>query len=155
MLITSGSAEDLEVVESILLRLDSEGFAERITEVIWLRNNDAELIATAITNYVNARQQSQTAIQQYQQGLGPFDLLDRDVIAVPEINSNSILLSVAPQMYEEVRRLIDRLDRRRATPISRSNGRTEKTWLTQGRATGNTQYKATRSSFNSIRSAAG
>ena len=29
------------MVESILLRLDSEGFAERITEVIWLRHNGA------------------------------------------------------------------------------------------------------------------
>jgi type II secretory pathway component GspD/PulD (secretin) len=112
-IIASGSAEDLEVVESILLRLDSEGFAERITEVIWLRHNDAPLIAQAITDYVNARRQSQTNIQQYQQGLGPYDLLDRDVIAIPEVNSNSILLSVSPRLYEDVRHLIDRLDRRR------------------------------------------
>ncbi len=83
-IVVSGSAEDLEVVESILLRLDSEGFAERITEVVWLRHNDALLIAEAITNYVNARRQSQTNIQQYQQGLGPYDLIDRDLIAIPE-----------------------------------------------------------------------
>ncbi|KAA5545588.1 general secretion pathway protein GspD [Roseiconus nitratireducens] len=112
-IVASGSAEDLEVVESILLRLDSEGFAERITEVIWLRNNDALLVAEAITNYVNQRQTSITVIQQYQQGLGPFDLLDRDIVAIPEVNSNSILLSVSPRLYEEVRRLIDQLDRRR------------------------------------------
>lgn len=112
-IIASGSAEDLEVVESILLRLDSEGFAERITEVVWLRNNDAELIAAAITNYVNERLGSQNSIRQYQQGLGPFDLLDRDIVAIPEVNSNSILLSVSPRLYEEVRGLIDQLDRRR------------------------------------------
>jgi type II secretory pathway component GspD/PulD (secretin) len=112
-IVASGSAEDLEVVESILLRLDSEGFAERITEVVWLRNNDAALVAEAITNYVNQRQQSQNTIQQYQQGLGPYDLLDRDIVAIPEINSNSVLLSVSPRLYEEVRMLIDRLDRRR------------------------------------------
>ncbi|MEO1525816.1 MAG: secretin N-terminal domain-containing protein, partial [Planctomycetota bacterium] len=62
-IIASGSSSDLDVVESILLRLDSEGFAERITEVIWLRNNDAAAVALAITNYVNERQQSQTQIQ--------------------------------------------------------------------------------------------
>ncbi|MCO8120933.1 general secretion pathway protein GspD [Stieleria sp. TO1_6] len=112
-IVASGSMEDLEVVESILLRLDSEGFAERITEVIWLRNNDAPIVAEAITNYVNDRQQSRTAIQQYQTGLGPYDLLDRDIVAIAEFNSNSILLSVAPRLYEEVRTLIDRLDRRR------------------------------------------
>lgn len=112
-IVASGASEDLEVVESILLRLDSEGFAERITEVIWLKNNEASLVAAAITNYVNARQTSQTQIRQYQQGLGPYDLLDRDIIAVAEENYNSILLSVTPRLYEEVRSLIDRLDRRR------------------------------------------
>lgn len=112
-IVASGSAEDLEVVESILLRLDSEGFAERITEVIWLKNNDALLVAQAITDYVNQRQQSQTTIRQYQQGLGPYDLLDRDIVAIAEVNYNSILLSVSPRLYEEVRLLIDRLDRRR------------------------------------------
>ncbi len=35
------------------------------------------------------------------------------MIAIPETNSNSILLSVSPRLYEEVRHLIDRLDRRR------------------------------------------
>ncbi len=72
-IIASGSANDLEVVESVLLRLDTEGFAERITEVIWLRHQSAPEIATAITSYVQQRTQSVTRIQQYQQGLGPFD----------------------------------------------------------------------------------
>ncbi len=112
-IIASGSAADLEVVESLLLRLDSEGFAERITEVIWLRHNDAQVIADAVTNYVTSRRSSQTNITQFQQGLGPYDLVDRDLIVVPEINSNSLLLSVSPRLYEDVRRLIDRLDRRR------------------------------------------
>ncbi|QEF97229.1 Type II secretion system protein D precursor [Stieleria maiorica] len=112
-IVASGSSSDLEVVESILLRLDSEGFAERITEVIWLKHNEAVLVAAAITNYVNERQQSQTTIQQYQQGLGPYDLLDRDIVAIAEENFNSILLSVSPRLYEEVRLLIERLDRRR------------------------------------------
>ena len=111
-IIASGSAEDLEVVESILIRLDSAGFAERITEVIWLRHQGATEIATAIQAYVQQRTQSVNAIQQFQQGLGPFDLPDRDLIVVAEPVTNSLLLSVAPRMYEDVRRLIDRLDRR-------------------------------------------
>ncbi|MEM6980073.1 MAG: secretin N-terminal domain-containing protein [Planctomycetota bacterium] len=110
--IVSGAAEDLEVVESILLRLDSTGFAERITEVIWLKNQVATNIATAIQQYVQQRQQFQNIVPQFQQGLGPFDLPDRDVIVVPEAQTNSLLISVSPRLYEEVRRLIDRLDRR-------------------------------------------
>ena len=111
-IIASGSAEDLEVVESILLRLDSSGFAERITEVIWLRHQAAANIATAIQEYVAQRLQSQSQIPQLQTGLGVLDLPDRDIIAVPEIQTNSLLISVSPRLYEEVRRLIDRLDRR-------------------------------------------
>ena len=111
-IVASGSAEDLEVVESILLRLDSEGFAERITEVIWLRHQTASDIATAIQTYVQQRTQTVNTIQQFQQGLGPYDLPDRDLIVVAEPVSNSILLSVAPRLYEDVRRMIDKLDRR-------------------------------------------
>ncbi|WP_315853489.1 secretin N-terminal domain-containing protein [Neorhodopirellula pilleata] len=111
-IIASGSAEDLEVVESILMRLDSTGFAERITEVIWLKHQIATNIATAVQDYVSQRQQFQNIIPQFQQGLGPLDLPDRDIIVVPEAQTNSLLISVSPRLYEEVRRLIDRLDRR-------------------------------------------
>ena len=110
--IASGGAEDLEVVESILLRLDSEGFAERITEVIWLRHQAAEDVAAALQTYVQQRTQTVNTIQQFQQGLGPYDLPDRDLIVVAEPVTNSVLLSVSPRLYEDVRRLIDRLDRR-------------------------------------------
>ncbi len=111
-IIASGSAEDLEVVESILLRLDSEGFAERITEVIWLRHQGAPEIAVALQTYIQQRVQTVNTIQQFQQGLGPYDLPDRDLIVVAEPVSNSLLISVAPRLYEDVRRLIDKLDRR-------------------------------------------
>ena len=111
-IIASGGAEDLDVVESILLRLDSEGFAERITEVIWLRHQAAVDVATAIQTYVQQRTQGVNSIQQFQQGLGPFDLPDRDLIVVAEPVSNSVLLSVSPRLYPDVRRMIDKLDRR-------------------------------------------
>ncbi|MGV3483002.1 MAG: secretin N-terminal domain-containing protein, partial [Planctomycetaceae bacterium] len=111
-IIATGSASDLEVVESILLRLDTAGFAERITEVIWLRHQSAPEIAAAIQAYVQQRTQSVNTIQQFQQGLGPFDLPDRDLVVVAEAVSNSLLLSVSPRLYDDVRRLIDSLDRR-------------------------------------------
>jgi general secretion pathway protein D len=111
-IVASGGAADLDVVESILLRLDSEGFAERITEVIWLRHQAAVDVATAIQTYVQQRTQTVNTIQQFQQGLGPFDLPDRDLIVVAEPVSNSVLLSVSPRLYPDVRRIIDKLDRR-------------------------------------------
>lgn len=111
-IIATGSSSDLEVVESILLRLDTSGFAERITEVIWLRHQSAPEIAAAIQQYVQQRVQTVNTIQQFQQGLGPFDLPDRDLVVVAETVSNSLLLSVSPRLYDDVRRLIENLDRR-------------------------------------------
>ncbi len=69
-IIASGGADDLDVVESILLRLDSTGFAERITEVIWLRHQAASDVAAAIQSYVQQRTQTVNTIRQFQQGLG-------------------------------------------------------------------------------------
>ena len=113
-IIATGSSSDLEVVESILLRLDTAGFAERITEVIWLRHQSAPEIATAIQTYVQQRTQTRNLIDQFAQGqgLGPFDLPDRDLVVVAEPVSNSLLLSVSPRLYDDVRRLIENLDRR-------------------------------------------
>ncbi|MEM9588149.1 MAG: secretin N-terminal domain-containing protein, partial [Planctomycetota bacterium] len=114
-IVASGSSEDLEVVESLLLRLDSDGFAERITEVVWLRNQTAADVAAALQDYVSQRQTGLNNIQQFQQGgLGVFDLPDRDLIVVPtaDFGINSLLISVSPRIYPEVRRLIDDLDRR-------------------------------------------
>jgi general secretion pathway protein D len=111
--IAVGSISDLEVVESIVLRLDTEGFASRITEVVWLRNATASIVANAITSYVSARLQGINGIQQVQQGgLGVYDLTDRDLIVVAEDVSNSLLLSVSPRLYDTIRRVIDQLDRR-------------------------------------------
>lgn len=112
-IIASGSANDLEVVESILLRLDTSGFADRMFEVIWLRNQYAPDVATALQSFISSRQQQLQNIQQAQQGgLSPFDALERDVVVVAEPVSNSLVISVAPRLYTTIRRMIDQLDRR-------------------------------------------
>lgn len=110
--IATGSASDLEVVESLLLRLDTSGFAERVFEVIWLRNQFAPDVAAALQQFVQNRFQQSQQIQQFQQGLGPYDALERDLVVVAEPTSNSLVISVAPRLYDTVRRIIDQLDRR-------------------------------------------
>ncbi|WP_153555232.1 secretin N-terminal domain-containing protein [Roseimaritima sediminicola] len=112
-IIATGSASDLEVVESILLRLDTTGFADRMFEVVWLRNQSAADVAAALQGFVQGRQQGLQIIQQAQQGgLSPFDALERDVVVVAEPVSNSLVISVAPRLYSTIRRMIDQLDRR-------------------------------------------
>ncbi|WP_417732485.1 secretin N-terminal domain-containing protein [Rosistilla oblonga] len=111
-IIASGSATDLEVVESLLIRLDTEGFSARITETIWLRNAAAADVATALQDFVNQQSQLQSRNQFFSQNLGPYDLPERDLIVVPEARTNSLVISVSPRLYEDVRRVIDQLDRR-------------------------------------------
>lgn len=112
--IAVGSQSDLEVVESVIIRLDTEGFSSRITEVIWLRNATASLVAEAISTYVQQRTSTYTQFLQGQQGstVGVYDFADRDLIVVPEDISNSLLISVSPRLYDTIRRIIDQLDRR-------------------------------------------
>ncbi len=116
--IAVGALSDLEVVESVLLRLDTEGFSARRTEVIWLRNANALAVATAVQDYVAQRQtgintlRQQQATQSSGSAVAVADLVDRDLIVVAEAETNSLLLSVSPRFYDTIRRLIDQLDRR-------------------------------------------
>jgi len=111
-IIATGSQSDLEVVETLLTRLDTEGFSTRNTEVIWLHNASALDVAAALQDFV------QQQIQQFQnnalfnQQLGPFEQLERNVVVVAEPVTNSLVISVSPRFYDSIRRVIDQLDRR-------------------------------------------
>ena len=111
-IIASGSETDLEVVESLLIRLDTEGFSARITETIWLRNAGAADVAAALLDFVQQQSQLQSQNQFFSQNLGPYDLPERDLIVAPETRTNSLVISVSPRLYDDVRRVIDQLDRR-------------------------------------------
>ena len=54
-----------------------------------------------------SRREAQQAVDV---GLSPYELLDREVIVVPEIVSNSLLISATPRYYEEMIGVVRRLD---------------------------------------------
>ncbi len=114
-IIATGGKEDLAVVEALLVRLDTEGLGSRITEVIWLRHATSTNVVQALQDFVTG-QTGQQLRNQNNPGLGQasgiIDLLDRDLIVADEPVTNSLILSVAPRLYDTVRRLIDQLDRR-------------------------------------------
>ena len=114
-IIATGSKEDLGVVEALLVRLDTEGLATRITEVIWLRHATSTNVVQALQDFVT-NQQSQTIRSTTTPGLGQssgiIELLDRDLIVADEPITNSLIISVAPRVYDSIRRIIDQLDRR-------------------------------------------
>ncbi len=110
--IVSGSQTDLEVIEVLLLRLDEEGVENRKTQVIWLRNAEANDIATALTNFLNL--QRQAVQQQLLTGgyISIYEQVDREVFIVAEPATNSLILSATPRYFDTIMEVIDRLDRR-------------------------------------------
>ena len=46
------------------------------------------------------------------ENLTPFELLEQEVVAVPELNSNKIIISATEQYYDEVMDLVRELDKR-------------------------------------------
>ena len=107
--IVTGSSGDLETVEVLIFRLDESGVEQRTTRVHRLKNAPANDVATAIQNYLT----SQSAITQAQIQLGiqpSTNQIDREVIVIPELVTNSLIVSATPRYYEEIIGVIEDLD---------------------------------------------
>lgn len=108
-IIVAGSAADLTVVEAILLTLDESKTRERQNTVYKLRNSPAIDVALAINEFLRTERQ----FQQTQPGLlSPFEQIEREVVVVPEIVSNSLIVSATPRFFEEIERIVEQLDTR-------------------------------------------
>jgi type II secretion system protein D len=107
--IAVGSREDLAVVEAILLRLDQGDLRERETVVYKLNNAFAGDVAQALNSWLQTERQAET---QSELALSPFEQIEREVIIVPELATNSLIVSATPRFYKEVLRVIKELDER-------------------------------------------
>jgi len=107
-IIASGSAGDLMVVETILTCLDSE-VRNRKSIVIRLKNSPADQVAQAVNNYLT----SERSLQQQMAGMtSAFEQIEREVGIVPEIVTNSLILSATPRFFSEIETIINKLDER-------------------------------------------
>lgn len=114
--IVSGSQSDLEVIEVLLLRLDEESAKLRSTEVVWLRNSSSVDVANALTNLFNAQRTNITNALSQQQGangiqISVFERIDREVFVFAEPATNSLVISATPNYMQQVRQVIEKLDR--------------------------------------------
>ena len=108
-IIAIGPQGALEIVEAILLKLDASDVRERKKTVIKLRNTFANDIALAVNQFLTA----QRDLAQLDPNLvSTVELLEREVIVVPELVSNSLIISATPRYYQEAVELIEKLDRR-------------------------------------------
>ncbi len=106
-IITTGSEGDLTIIEALLTRLDDEEVESRINEVYRLKNAPAADVAESINVFLS----SQRMIQQAAPGLiSAFEQVESEVVVVPEVVSNSLIISAAPEYYEDIMALIEKLD---------------------------------------------
>lgn len=105
-ILASGTREQLEVVEAIVLRLDSSDIEERKTDVYRLENVDARDVAASLTDLLTQQQQ----ISGIQEGQSLQQQLEQEVIIVPEQVSNSLLISASSRFYDRVIDLVKKLD---------------------------------------------
>ncbi|MFV2067347.1 MAG: secretin N-terminal domain-containing protein [Pirellulales bacterium] len=107
--VATGSSDDLEVVEAILLRLDETDASKRQTKVYRLKNSPAEAVANAVNEFLRTERQ----VQEESPGVvSPFEQIEREVVVVPEVISNSLIVSATPRYYEEILAIVEQLDER-------------------------------------------
>src|SRR5690606_19868982 len=106
-ILATGSSSDLTIVEAILLRLDESDIRERETQVYRLKNAPALDVA----NSINQLLQAERAVQE--QGVrSAFQQIQEEVVVVGEPVTNSLIVTATPRYFDEIRRIIDELDRR-------------------------------------------
>ena len=108
-ILAAGTRDDLITVEAILRSLDSSDARQRQNRVYRLKNKSAIDVAQALNDWLRAER----GVQGTAPGTtSPFQQIEREVVVVPELASNSLIVSATPRYYHEVARLIDELDAR-------------------------------------------
>lgn len=107
-IIATGSQDDLAIIEALLLRLDEEDVEQRVNTVYRLKNAPAGDVATAINEFLR----SERVVQQAAPGvINPFEQIEREVIVVPELVSNSLIISATPRFSKEIQKIVEELDK--------------------------------------------
>ncbi len=110
-LLVGGTEHYVALVSQIIDSLDATEANERRTEVVRLKNSQAQDVATAIRNFLDQEKLRTT------QGLAPDEigtaqrLLEREVAVVAEQMSNTLLVSANPRYFGQITNLINELDK--------------------------------------------
>ncbi|MCA8986696.1 MAG: hypothetical protein KDA78_03590 [Planctomycetaceae bacterium] len=106
-LLAVGGRDALTIVEAILLRLDNPAPRRRINQVVELRNIAVVEAAEAINLFLESQRELSEVDPEL---VSTFELLEREVIIVPETLSNNLLISATPEYFSEIMALIQQLD---------------------------------------------
>lgn len=108
-IIAAGTADDLAVVEAILLRLDDAEVGSRQTNVFRLKNAEATNVADVLNEWLDTERAAEADADL---AFSPKELIEREVVIVAEPATNSLIVSATPRYEMELRRLVEQLDER-------------------------------------------
>jgi type II secretion system protein D len=106
-IIATGSQSDLAIIEALLLRLDEDKGTQRKTAVCRLKNNRTQDVARSINEFLRSEKQ----VQQTSFGVvNPFQQIESEVVVVPEVVSNALIVSATPRFFNDIMELVEKLD---------------------------------------------
>jgi type II secretion system protein D len=106
-IIATGSQSDLAIIEALLLRLDEDKGSPRKNAVFRLKNNRTQDVARSVNEFLRSEKQ----VQQTAPGvINPFQQIESEVVVVPEVVSNSLIVSATPRFFEDIMDLVKKLD---------------------------------------------
>ena len=73
-----------------------------------LQNAPAADVATAINEFL--RTERQITVEFDPEAVSPFEQIEREVVVVPEVVSNSLIISATPRYFEQIVQLVEELD---------------------------------------------
>ncbi len=106
--VAQGGADALQIVEAILLKLDGADSRKRETTVIQLKNTPVADVSAAINEFLTTQR---SLIAQDPDLISGFELLEREVIVVPEAINNNLIISATPRYFEQISNLVKDLDK--------------------------------------------
>jgi type II secretion system protein D len=105
-LVVAGSRNDLDIIESIIIKLEGYSGQDRRSETYKLRNALAADVAATLTDFFT---KSLATYKTANQATGYQELV-RDVVITAEPISNTLLINASPQNFDIAMRMIMELD---------------------------------------------
>lgn len=105
--IAAGTKGYLDLVEELILQLDTQPIRERKTYVYSPRYNTAESLATSIKDFNDAEQQR---LEQLSDEISAQRRTEREVTAIANEESNTVVLSYDPRFEKDVLDVVKELD---------------------------------------------
>ncbi len=107
-IIATGPSGEMQVVEDLLNRLDEDRRTRRKTIVYRLSNANVLDVQEALDNLLETRSDRNSTDPRV---FGSV-FADQEIVVVPEVGSNSLIVSSLPENFPEIENIIRRLDRR-------------------------------------------